>query len=202
MDTTYQSNPEVFNSSSSAASAGTSAAMMVIMLVFVVAMLLVSVLMIVSMWKLFEKAGKPGWASIVPFYNTYVMVEIAGRPAWWFAIILLVPLLNVVFSIIVTIDFVKAYGKGTGYGVLSLFFPFITFPIMAFDKNVQYVAGSGVAAPVAPQTFAQTVGSFDTATTPPQPVVAPTPYTSEPAPAPVSYDQQPQTPEQPLPPRQ
>lgn len=127
----------------------------VLVLVMTVIVLAVTILMVVGMWKLFVKAGRPGWASIVPFYNTYVMVELAGRPIWWFAVILLVPILNVVFGVIVTIDFVKAYGKSTAYGVFSLFFPFITLPIMAFDDKVRYI-GRGVApVPAAQASFAQ-----------------------------------------------
>ena len=44
--------------------------------------LLVIVLVIAGMWKTFAKAGKPGWASIVPIYNVIVLLEIAGRPLW------------------------------------------------------------------------------------------------------------------------
>jgi hypothetical protein len=142
----YSSNVNYTSSSADPSAAAAGLVMLPLMLVYVG----IIVLMVVSMWKLFVKAGKPGWGAIVPFYNTYLMVEIAGRPAWWFAVILLVPVVNIVFAIIVTIDFVKAYGKGTGFGVLSLFFPFVTFPIMAFDKATQYVRSvNTAAAPVA-----------------------------------------------------
>lgn len=130
MDQTYEA----------AATSGTNIAMFIVGLVFMLAMIAVAILLIVAMWKLFQKAGKPGWAAIVPFYNTYVMLEIARRPVWWFAVILLVPIVGTVLSLIAVVDFVKAYGKSTGYGILSLFFPFITFPIMAFDKNTRYTA--------------------------------------------------------------
>ncbi len=147
MDTPYQSEAELFNSTSADPTANIAG--FLVGIVLILALIAVAVLCIVAMWKLFIKAGKPGWASIVPFYNTYVMVELAGRPAWWFAVIILVPLVGTVFSLIVIIDFVKAYGKDTVFGVLSWFFPFVTFPMLAFDKNTHYV-GNGATAPGQP----------------------------------------------------
>ena len=44
--------------------------------------LAIVLLMIASMWKVFTKAGKPGWAAIVPIYNTIVLLEIVGKPIW------------------------------------------------------------------------------------------------------------------------
>ena len=41
------------------------------------------ILMIVSLWKVFTKAGQPGWACIVPIYNVIVLLKIAGKPLWW-----------------------------------------------------------------------------------------------------------------------
>ncbi len=111
--------------------------------VMMLVMFAVLTLMIVGMWKLFEKAGRPGWASIVPFYNTYVMLEIAGRPTWWFAVILLVPVAQTVFSIILAIDFVKSFGKSLGYAVLSIVFPFVIYPVMAWDAQTRYVGPAG-----------------------------------------------------------
>ena len=165
----YSSNVDYATSASDTSSAAAAGLVMLPLMFIYIAII---VLMVVSLWKLFVKAGKPGWGAIVPFYNTYLMVEIAGRPAWWFAVILLVPVLNVIFAMILTIDFVKAYGKGTGFGVLSLFFPFITFPIMAFDNKVQYT-GRGATNAVAPSAASVTPATPTEATpagTPVQPV--------------------------------
>ncbi|MBC7764658.1 hypothetical protein H7Y29_02995 [Microbacteriaceae bacterium] len=140
MDQSYQSDGEMLNST--AASSSSNIVGFLFSIVMVLALIGIIVLLVTAMWKLYAKAGKPGWTSIVPFYNTYIMVELAGRPVWWFAVILLVPFVGTVLSLIVIIDFVKAYGKSTGYGVLSWFFPYITFPIMAFDKNTHYI-GNG-----------------------------------------------------------
>ena len=77
------------------------------------------ILIIAGMWKTFEKAGKPGWASLIPFYNFYVMFEIVGRPGWWL-ILLFVPFVNIVVYILLAIDMAKSFGKDTVYGILLL----------------------------------------------------------------------------------
>jgi len=86
---------------------------------------------IAALWKTFEKAGKPGWAAIVPFYNTYVMLEIAGRPGWWL-LLMFIPFVNLIFSFIVSLDIARCFGKGAGFGVGLFFLPFIFFSILAF----------------------------------------------------------------------
>jgi hypothetical protein len=95
-----------------------------------------ALLMIISMWKIFTKAGKPGWASIIPIYNIIVMLEIAGRPLWWF-ILMLIPFVNIIIWIIVLIDIAKRFGKGVGFAIGMLILPFIFFPILAFG-DAQY----------------------------------------------------------------
>lgn len=123
----------------------------VMIAVYVVIMIL-TVILIISQWKLFAKAGKPGWASIVPIYNFIVMLEIVGRPVWWVAL-LFVPFVNIVIEIMLILDLAKAYGKSSGYGVLMLLFPYIMFPVLAFSKDTKYVGP--VAAGVVPQPMAQ-----------------------------------------------
>lgn len=92
---------------------------------------LVGVFSIVSLWKIFVKAGKPGWASIVPIYNFLVELEIIGRP-WWWLLLLLVPLVNVVIAVMIMFDLAKVFGKGTGFGLGLVFLPFIFLAILAF----------------------------------------------------------------------
>ena len=89
---------------------------------------------IVVMWKIFVKAGKPGWGCIVPIYNIILQLEIAGRPIWWI-FLMFIPFVNAVIAIIIIFDFAKAFGKGTGFGLGMLFLPFIFFPILAFDNS-------------------------------------------------------------------
>lgn len=105
--------------------------------------LAISVLMIVSMWRVFEKAGQPGWSSLIPFYNVYVMLKIAGKPGWWF-FLLMVPLVNIVISFIVMFAFAKSFDKGAGFGIGLLFFGIIFLPILAFGDS-EYVGGGAIA---------------------------------------------------------
>lgn len=106
--------------------------------VWVVVYLAVLVFMVATYWVLFTKAGKPGWASLIPFYNIIVMLEIGGKPAWWI-ILLLVPFLNIVIGIMALAAFLKAYGRGgAGSVLLALFFPIIYLPYLAFSSNVRY----------------------------------------------------------------
>lgn len=91
----------------------------------------VIVFYIFCMWKIFVKAGKPGWAAIIPIYNTLVMLEIIGRP-WWYLLLMLVPVVNIVIGIMIIFDLAKVFGKGTGFGFGLLFLSFIFIPILAF----------------------------------------------------------------------
>lgn len=94
-------------------------------------------LMIVSMWKIFVKAGKAGWASLVPIYNTIVMLEIVKLPVWYI-LLMFVPIVNVIIGVVVMAKMAKAFGKGTGFVLGMLFLPLIFYPILAFDKS-EYV---------------------------------------------------------------
>ena len=95
--------------------------------------LAVLVLMLASMWKLFTKAGKPGWAAIVPIYNTVVMLQIVGRPIWWI-LLLLVPFVNIVVGIIVVNDMAKSFGKDVTWTIGLLLLGIIFYPMLAFGS--------------------------------------------------------------------
>lgn len=99
--------------------------------------LILMVIMIVANWKIFTKAGKPGWASIVPFYNMYTLFEVAGMNGWMF-LLLLVPIVNIVMAIMVYINLAKAFGQSGAFAVgLILLNPIFSL-ILAFGK-AQYV---------------------------------------------------------------
>lgn len=98
---------------------------------FTLFMLAFAVLMIASMWKIFTKAGKPGWAAIVPIYNIVVLLEIVGKPVWWI-ILFLIPIVSLVIAIIVALELAKCFGKGAGFGIGLVFLGFIFMPILAF----------------------------------------------------------------------
>ena len=109
--------------------------------------LAVVVLEIAAMWKVFEKAGKPGWAAIVPIYNIIVMLEIVGKPTWW-VVLLLVPIVNYVILIWMINLMSLSYGKTTGFTLGLIFLAPIFWPILGFG-DAQYV---GPAAKEAQQT--------------------------------------------------
>lgn len=100
-------------------------------------MLAIIIGVIAGWWKLFEKAGKPGWAAIVPIYNAVVLLEIAGRPIWWI-ILFIIPCFNIIAALIVSIDVAKAFGKDTVYGLLLFFFGFIFYPVLGFS-DAKYI---------------------------------------------------------------
>jgi hypothetical protein len=98
------------------------------------------VLMIAAVWKVFSKAGQPGWAAIIPIFNVYVMCKVAGRPGWWL-LLFLIPFVNLVIAIIVTIDIAKRFGKGVGFAIGMILVPFIFWPILGFG-SAQYQAAA------------------------------------------------------------
>ena len=102
------------------------------MIIGIILYLGIIVLMIASQWKVFTKAGQPGWACLVPFYNIYIMTVIAKKPAWWLAIILLIPIVNIIFLIMLLNGISTAFGKGAGFTVGLLFLGIIFWPILAF----------------------------------------------------------------------
>jgi len=104
--------------------------------------LAVIVLMIVAMWKIFEKAGKPGWAAIIPIYNIIVLLEIVGKPIWWLFIILFVPLVNIIFGIWMVNLLSKSFGKNEAFTVGLILLGIVFYPILGFgDAKYQGPAG-------------------------------------------------------------
>lgn len=98
-------------------------------------------LMIASMWKIFTKAGKPGWASIIPIYNFIVLLEIVGKPAWWF-ILMLIPIANIVIMIMVIHQLSLSFGKDGGFTAGLILLGIVFYPILAFS-GAQYVGPGG-----------------------------------------------------------
>lgn len=95
---------------------------------------IIMIVELAALWKLFVKAGKPGWAVLIPIYNVLVMIEIAKKE-WWYILLLLIPFVNFVVNIMITVAFVKAYGKDNAFAVLTIFFAPIMYPILAFGDS-------------------------------------------------------------------
>ena len=120
--------------------------------VFWICSFVFAILMIAALWKIFTKAGQPGWASIIPILNTYFLCKIAGRPGWW-VILMFIPFVNLIIWIILCIDLAKSFGKGAGFGIGLLLLPIIFFPILGFG-SAQYQgpsAAPGLAVSPPPQ---------------------------------------------------
>ncbi len=114
------------------------------------------------MWKIYEKAGQPGWTAIVPIYNYYILTKIIGKPWWWTILLCLsfgfnlsygMPSGGAAFSILACVGFVfaiwainllsKSFGKDIGFTLGLIFLGFIFLPIMAFDRTIQYRGPAG-----------------------------------------------------------
>ena len=98
--------------------------------------IVIAVIMIIALWKVFTKAGQPGWASIIPIYNAYVMLQIAGKPGWWL-LLMFIPLVNIVIAIIMIANISTNFGKGGGFTVGLILLPIIFYPMLAFG-NAEY----------------------------------------------------------------
>lgn len=129
------------NGDTNVASRGANVVLIVVGIVFVVALL---ALAITAMWNVFAKAGKPGWACIVPFYNWCVLAEIAGKPSWWglYPLLSLIPFIgwigSLVVSLIIAINVARNFGKSDAFGVVGLWlFGVIGYPILGFG-DAQY----------------------------------------------------------------
>ena len=91
------------------------------------------VLTLASLWAVFTKAGKPGWAALIPIYNLIVILEIVGKP-WWWLLLMLIPILNGVFSIWTYNLLSKSFGKSEGFTVGLLLLNLIFLPILGFGE--------------------------------------------------------------------
>jgi ABC-type sulfate transport system permease subunit len=113
--------------------------------ILLIPMFIVWLISVIGMWKVYEKAGKPGWASIIPIYNIIVMLEIIGKPTIWL-LLLLIPCVNIFFGIKMINLLSKSYGQSEGFTVGLIFLPFIFYPILGFG-NYRYLgpAGAGFA---------------------------------------------------------
>ena len=101
--------------------------------------LVFGVLMIAGLWTMFAKAGRPGWAAIIPIYNTYVMIKVAGRPGWWL-ILIFIPFVNFFIILWILWDLAKAFGHGFLMWLGFIFLGFIFFPVVGFGSSQYQLA--------------------------------------------------------------
>jgi hypothetical protein len=108
---------------------------MVMEIIIPLVMLAIVLIPIAGMWKVFTKAGEPGWAAIIPIYNLYIMLKIGGNEWWWLLVIIFVPLVNLYGMFKMMAGVAKAFGKGTGYALGLWFLGFIFFPLLGFGDD-------------------------------------------------------------------
>lgn len=113
---------------------GLTGAIMGMGLPMIIIIILINILMIISLWKIYKKAGKPGWVSIVPIYNFIVMCEIADKK-WWYIFFMLLPIINIYIIIVLCNGLAKKFKKSDGFVVGMILLPIIFFPILAFEKS-------------------------------------------------------------------
>lgn len=115
-------------------------------LIIIPFILLFFAVIIVANWKIYQKAGQPGWAAIVPFYNLYVLFKITGIPMWWF-LLFLIPLANIFVVIQIALKLAKSFGKSAVFGIVALLlFSPVGYSILGFGK-AQYLGPGGAPAP-------------------------------------------------------
>jgi len=111
--------------------------------------LAVIVIAIIGMWKVFEKAGKPGWAAIIPIYNIIILLEIIGKPTWWI-ILCLIPFVNIIIWIIIANQLSLSFGQGIGMTILLIFLSVIGFLVLGFGSAKYVGPGGGTASAARP----------------------------------------------------
>jgi Family of unknown function (DUF5684) len=109
---------------------------------FTLIMLAIIVVLIVGLWKVFTKAGQPGWACLIPIYNLYILLKIAGKPGWWI-LLMLIPVVNLVVSVLVAIEVAKSFGQSAAWGVVLLFLLGGIGYLMLGFGNYRYIGPGG-----------------------------------------------------------
>ena len=120
---------------SSSDTAGLAFGSLVILGVALVALIAV----IAGWWKVFSKAGYPGWLAIIPIVNVFVYVLIGGKP-WWWVILLLIPIVNIVVVFLVHLGVAENYGMGIGFAI-GLFLLSPIFILILGLGDYQYIGG-------------------------------------------------------------
>ena len=98
--------------------------------------LVLAVVIVAGMWKTFDKVGEPGWAALIPIYNIYVVIRIGGN-AWWWLLLMFVPILNFFALAKISIDLAGTFEQGLLFGLGLVLLPFVFYPILGFGGYQQ-----------------------------------------------------------------
>ena len=124
----------------------TTALSSIILIIYLIS-IIGTIVSVIAMWKIYTKAGKPGWASIIPIYNIVVLFEIVELEWWHVLIAIFVPFAMFIYLIVVNIKLAKVFGKGTGFTLLLIFIPVVGQLMLAFGNatyngQVDYVVNN------------------------------------------------------------
>jgi hypothetical protein len=103
------------------------------------------VLIVAGWWQIFTKAGEEGWKAIIPIYNLIVLLKIVGRE-WWWILLMLIPFVNLIVWILISLDLAKSFGRGVGFAIGLIFLPFVFALILGFGSDTYRGAAAGPAA--------------------------------------------------------
>ena len=92
------------------------------------------VLYVAGLWMVFVKAGEEGWKAIIPIWNVLIVLKLVGRE-WWWILLMLIPIVNLVVWIIVSLDLARVFGRGTGFGLGLAFIPIVFYPLLGFGPE-------------------------------------------------------------------
>lgn len=87
-----------------------------------------------GMWKVFAKAGEPGWAALIPIFNFVILLKIAGKPIWWI-LLMFIPLVNFIIAIVIAISVAERFGRSAGFGIGLALLGFVFYPILGFGDS-------------------------------------------------------------------
>ena len=106
----------------------------VVLLIATMIGLIVGVIELVANFRIFEKAGRAGWKSIIPFYYKYVLFEIAGMDGWLF-LFLFIPFINIIVALVWSFKLASSFGKSNLFGIGIFLFKIIFIPMLAFGES-------------------------------------------------------------------
>ena len=128
--------------------------LLIFFIILILIILVFCIFYILGRWKLFKKAGKNGWEAIIPFYNDWIYVEIAGLNSWWFFVVIATSVFSIIsfssdenlfngFASSISLiglftcnyNISKKLNRDTTFAVLMTIFPLIMIPLIGLSKN-------------------------------------------------------------------
>ncbi|HEX7484494.1 MAG TPA: DUF5684 domain-containing protein [Candidatus Saccharimonadales bacterium] len=108
-----------------------------LLLFMAISIVVVYVVMAFLLSRIFKKAGVEGWKAWVPVYNTWMTYELGGQKGWW-ALIMLVPVVNIVAAVFLYIAMYqigRKFGKEDYFVLWAIFLPIVWYVWLAFDQS-------------------------------------------------------------------